>query len=58
MAGIRKAICWATVILVVGAAGRFGLIDEGSATTLLIVLPVIAWMALSGRGCCPIWRKA
>ena len=60
MTRVNSAICWASVILMVALASRFGRIDEGSATTLLIVLPIAAWMALSGRGRgrCPLWRKA
>jgi hypothetical protein len=35
-----------------------GVIDQASSSTLLIALPVAAWMALSGRGSCPIGRGA
>ena len=32
----------------------FEVIDQASTITLLIALPVAAWMALSGRGSCPM----
>jgi hypothetical protein len=54
----RNALCWSAAILGVGAAGMFGVIDEDSTTTLLIALPVAAWMALRGRGCCLARRGA
>ena len=54
----RNALCWAAAILGVAAAGMFEVIDKASTTTLLIVLPVIAWQALSGRMYCPIGRQA
>ena len=51
-------LCWAGAILGVAAAGVAGVIDEQSMTTLLVALPVAAWMALSGRGSCPVGRRA
>ena len=50
MASISKALCWAAAILGVAVAGAYGFIGESSTTTLLIVLPVAGWMAVSGRG--------
>ncbi len=58
MTPISKALCWAAAILGVAVAGAFGVIDQASTTTLLIVLPVAGWMALSGRGSCNLWRRA
>ena len=58
MASISKALCWAAAILGVAVAGAYGFIGESSTTTLLIVLPVVAWQALSGRMYCPVGRKA
>lgn len=51
MTKIGNALCWAGAIMGVAVAGVFGAIDEASTTTLLIVLPVAGWMAVSGRGC-------
>jgi hypothetical protein len=56
MTGYRNALCWAGAILAVAAAGMLGVIDEASTTTLLIALPVAGWMAVSGRGSCPLSR--
>ena len=58
MCAYRNALCWAAAILGVAVAGMAEVIDEASMTTLLIALPVAGWMAVSGRGCCPIGRRA
>ena len=57
MFGYRNALCWAVAILGVAVAGMFEVIDQASMTTLLIALPVAGWMAVSGRGSCPIGRR-
>lgn len=54
----RNALCWAGAIFGVALAGMFEVIDKASTTTLLIALPVAGWMAVSGRGCCPLRRSA
>lgn len=54
----RNALCWAIAIFGVAFAGMFEIIDKASTTTLLVALPVAAWMALSGRGSCPVGRSA
>ncbi len=53
-----SALCWAGAIVGVAAAGMLGVIDEDSTTTLLVALPVAAWMALQGRTCRLPWREA
>ena len=58
MTGYRNALCWAVAIMGVALAGMFEVIDKASMTTLLIALPVAGWMAVSGRGSCPLARKA
>ena len=58
MVRIRNALCWATVIILLAVAARVGVIDQGSATTLFIVLPIAAWMTLSGRTSCGLWGRA
>ena len=58
MFGYRNALCWAAAIMGVALAGMFEVIDQASMTTLLIALPVAGWMAVSGRGSCPIGRRA
>ena len=54
----RNPLCWAAAILGVAFAGMSGVIDPASTTTLLVALPVAAWMALSGRGSCPLRKGA
>ena len=56
MTTYRNALCWAFAIIGVAVAGMFEVIDQASTTTLLTALPVAAWMALRGRGSCPIGR--
>jgi hypothetical protein len=51
MNSYMPALCWAGAILGVAVAGMLGSIDEASTTTLLIALPVTAWIALNGRVC-------
>jgi hypothetical protein len=58
MFGYRNALCWAAAIMGVALAGMFEVIDQASMTTLVIALPVAGWMAVSGRGSCPIGRRA
>jgi hypothetical protein len=52
-----NALLWAAVIMGVAAAGTWGEIDEDTTRTLLIVLPVAGWMAVSRRSGC-VRRKA
>lgn len=54
----RSPLCWGGAIIGVALAGMAGVIDQASTTTLLIALPVAAWMALSGRGSCPLGGRA
>jgi hypothetical protein len=56
MPGYRNALCWAGAMLAVAGAGMVGVIDQASTTTLLIALPIAGWMAVSGRGSCPLSR--
>jgi hypothetical protein len=58
MSMYRNSFCWAAAILGVAVAGMFGVIDQASMTTLLIVLPIAGWMAVRGRGSCPLLRGA
>ena len=58
MTTYRSTLCWAAAILGVAVAGMYGVIDEDSMTTLLIALPIAGWMAVRGRGSCPLGRNA
>ena len=52
MTTVTKAICWALAMLFVAAGLRLGFMDREAATTVLIVLPVLAALSLRGRSCC------
>jgi hypothetical protein len=48
-----QALIWAFVIIIIMAvAARFGAIERDVATTLLIVMPALAWLSISRRGAC------
>lgn len=59
MSPIWKCLCWATVIIGVALASVFELIPQSSATTLIIVLPVLAWLSVSrGHVACNLRRRS
>lgn len=49
MIKVRQAILWALVIIGMAGLTRAGVFDPGAATTLLFVLPVLAWLSITGR---------
>jgi hypothetical protein len=49
---LSKALCWAFAMLFVAVGLRLGLMDRKAATTLLIILPILAVLSLRGRNCC------
>jgi hypothetical protein len=54
---IAKGLCWAGALLLLAAGNYFGLVDDKTAGTLFIVLPVVAVVSL-GSGCgCGLWRR-
>lgn len=52
-----KALIWATLIIALAFANIFELIADDMAQTLLIVLPLVAWMNISGRTSCALLRR-
>ena len=52
MTTLSKALCWAFAMLFVAVGLRLGLMDRKAATTLLIILPILAVLSLRGRSCC------
>lgn len=52
------SFCWGAVLIAVAIASRYGTMDRGSAITLSIVLPLVAWMSLTGRASCSLRRRA
>jgi hypothetical protein len=58
MTSLKSGLCWGAAIVLNAAGNRFGLIDDKTAETLFIVLPIVAVFSL-GRGCeCGWWRRA
>ncbi len=59
MSDISKALHWAAAILLLALGNAAGLIDDKTAGTMFVVLPVMAVIALNrGRGCRLPWRRA
>lgn len=58
MIGYRNPRCWAAAFAGVALAGMFDVIDQASMTTLLIVLAVTGWRAVTGRGSCVLGQRA
>lgn len=49
-----KALIWATVIIALAVASAYGFVGRDAAQTLLIVLPLIAWLSITDSvGCGP-----
>lgn len=54
MTKTTKALAWAGILMALAVASLFGLVKEDLAQTLIIVLPLVAWMNISGnQGCAP-----
>ena len=57
MNSIPKALCWAAAMLFLALGDRAGVLEHGTVVTLITIIPILAWMSISGRmGCRP--RKA
>lgn len=58
MTKTQQALIWAFVILAMAVAARYGMIERDVATTLLIVMPALAWLSISrrDRGSCGVAR--
>lgn len=50
MTSLKSGLCWGAAILLNAAANYFGLIDDKTAETLFIVLPIVGVLSL-GCGC-------
>ena len=52
MDSTAKGFAWAAIILLIALAGQAGLIGGDAARTMLIALPVLAFLSLRrSRGC-------
>ena len=54
---LPKALCWAGAILLNAAGNYFGLIDDKTAETLFVVLPIVAVISLNRGSECRWWRR-
>jgi hypothetical protein len=58
MTSFKSGLCWGAVILMNAAGNYLGLIDDKTAETLFIVLPIVAVVTM-GAGCgCRPWRRS
>ena len=51
MTTLTKALCWASAMLFIAAGLRFGFMDRRAATTMLLILPILAVLSMHGRSC-------
>jgi hypothetical protein len=52
MPNIQKGLCWAGALILLAVSNATGLVDDASANTLFIVLPIVAMMSLRGQQSC------
>lgn len=55
---IVRGLCWAVALLLLAAGNYLGLIDDKSAQTLFIVMPMVAVLSIGGKCACSPWRRA
>jgi hypothetical protein len=54
-----KALCWAGAMLLLALGDRAGILEHGTVVTLITIIPVLAWLSITGRmGCSLIKREA
>ena len=54
---ITKALCWAAAMLLLALGDHAGVLEHGTVVTLITIIPILAWMSITGRTCC-LPRKA
>ena len=52
MSGITKAIIWGAIIIIFAIVAAMGPVENDTARTMLIILPVLAWSTISGQRSC------
>ncbi|HEY7805605.1 MAG TPA: hypothetical protein VIC34_00260 [Croceibacterium sp.] len=58
MTSLKRGLCWGAAIVLNAAGNWFGLIDDKTAETLFIVLPIVAVITMGGgRACLPRRRN-
>jgi hypothetical protein len=50
---IANAACWAFLFLLLATANAAGWVTDDSADVMFAVLPIIAWLSISGQTSCP-----
>jgi hypothetical protein len=55
---IAKALCWAAAMLLLALGDRAGILEHGTVVTLITIMPVLAWLSITGRMGCSLLRKA
>ena len=54
-----SAACWAVAMLVLAAGAKLNWVDRDAAMTLLLVMPLLAFVTIQRGGCCtPTARDA
>lgn len=46
------AACWAIAMLVLAAGAALGWVDRAAALTVLLVMPLLAFITIRRGGCC------
>jgi hypothetical protein len=57
MTNIRKGLCWATSMVMVVIAKKYGIFDAQAADTLILVLPIVAVLSLRDKRECNLFHK-
>jgi hypothetical protein len=55
---LAKALCWAAAMLFLALGDRAGLLEHGTVVTLITIIPILAWLSITGRMSCRLPRKA
>jgi hypothetical protein len=57
MSNVQRGIFWAAAIALTAFARRSGVFDAQAADTLLLVLPIVAFLSLRGGRNCSLLRR-
>ncbi len=52
------AACWALAMLMLAVLARFGLVDRGAAATLLLVMPILAFVSIQRDRRCALSSRS
>jgi hypothetical protein len=48
------AMCWAVAMLILATGAKLGWVDRDAATTLMLVMPILAFITIQRRHCCAL----